>query len=65
MARPLFRAVGTALLAGFSGAVFGGLAAALLHLSVTIAAIVSGVFLAAIVTYLTFRHVPVSPVGEE
>jgi hypothetical protein len=54
----VLRAVGTGLLAGFSGAAFGGLAAAFLHLSVPIAATVSGLSLAAIVTFLICRHPP-------
>ena len=48
----------TGLLAGISGALFGGLAAALLELSVPIAATVSGVSLAIIVSALTYRHLP-------
>jgi hypothetical protein len=54
------RAVGTGLLGGVAGAVFGGLAARFLHLSVAIAATVAGVSLAAIVTFLTYRYPPKS-----
>ncbi len=55
---PVVRTIITALLAGISGALFGGLAAALLKLSVGIAATVSGVSLAMAVAALTYRHLP-------
>ncbi len=51
----LLRSVGMGLLAGFSGAAFGGLAAALLDLSIPIAATASGTSLAIIVTLLNYR----------
>jgi hypothetical protein len=55
---PLTGSVGTGLLAGFFGAAFAAVAAGLLHLSMTIAGIVSGVALALIVGVLTYRHRP-------
>jgi branched-subunit amino acid permease len=58
MAHPLIRSVGIGLLAGISGAAFGGLAAAVLGLSTFIAALASGVSLAAIVTYFVYRYPP-------
>jgi Na+/proline symporter len=56
MVQRLIRSLGIGLLAGFSGAVFGSVAAGLLHLSMTIAGAVAGLSLAAIVTILTYRH---------
>jgi Na+/proline symporter len=58
MVHPLIRTIGIRLLAGFSGAAFGSVAAGLLHLSMTIAGAVAGLSLAAIVTILTYRHRP-------
>ena len=58
MGHPLIRSIGIGLLAGFSGAAFGSVAAGLLHLSRTIAGAVSGLSLAVIVAILTYRHRP-------
>jgi hypothetical protein len=58
MAHPLYRIVGTGLLAGVTGAAFAGLAAAVLRVSVTIAALVAGVLLALIVGYFVYRYPP-------
>ena len=55
---PTLRAIVTGLLGGIAGAMFGGFAAALLNLSVTIAAAVSGVSLALVVALLSYRHPP-------
>jgi hypothetical protein len=58
MPHPLIRTVGTGLLAGLAGAVFGGIAAALLHLSVKIAATVAGALLAVIGGYFVYKYPP-------
>lgn len=47
---------GTALLAGISGAGFGGMAAAFLDLSIAIAATTSGVLLALIVGAVIYKY---------
>jgi hypothetical protein len=58
MTQPLIRIIGTGLLAGVTGAAFAGLAAAMLHLSITIAAVVAGSALALIVGYFVYRYPP-------
>jgi hypothetical protein len=58
MVHPLIRAVGTGLLAGFSGFAFASVIAGLLHLSRTIAGTVAGFTFAVIVGILTHRHRP-------
>lgn len=55
---PTLRAIVTGLLGGIAGALFGGFAAAILNLSVAIAATVSGVSLASLVALLSYRHPP-------
>jgi hypothetical protein len=53
---PSIRILGTGLLAGVVGAGFAGLAAAILGLSIAIAAGVAGVLLALIVGYFAHRY---------
>jgi hypothetical protein len=47
-------------LAGVTGAAFAGLAAVILQVSVTIAAVVAGVVLAVVVGYFVYRYPPAS-----
>jgi len=61
MVHPLIRSVATALLAGFSGAVFAAVAADLLHLSPVIAGVAAGFVLAVVVSVITYRYRPRPP----